>query len=109
MENGNPPKNWLELRCWNPLYKIYAVYCNVENTDALWDNLEGFDAIGGVWFERRCYKTEEHPPFGLILVHVPKWKSENAEAAFDNYVRRQEWETPGFREIMTEDCQKIFE
>lgn len=100
----------LKLSTWNPIWACYAILCDTDDTTALWDNVEAFDAAPMLcWIERKCYVLEGHEPFGIILFHVPKWKRGAFEEAAENYVKRQEWMTPGFKQLADEIYEELSE
>lgn len=102
--------NHLKVETWNPIWACYAVMCDTEDTTALWENIEVFNAAPYLcWIERKCFELEGHEPFGVIFFHVPRWKQEEFKAATENYMRRQEWMTPGFKELAEEIYEELNE
>jgi len=83
--------------------KNYAVFADLENEEALWDNLEAFD-VYPAWVEKTGYELEGNEPFGFLFLHVAKWKKDAAAAALENYYKRMAWE---HGEKYTDLCHEI--
>ena len=102
-------KNYLKVESRSLTHACYAIFCDLDDTTALWDNLEFFEAAAWSWIEKKCYQLEDNKPFGIAFIHILKWKCDKAEAAFDNYVKRQEWMTPGFSQLCDEIWKELSE
>lgn len=93
-----PARCFIKCDDWHLLYYDYLVFGDLDDEDALADNLEAFE-VPYLWLfkiDKQCYQLEEHAPLGVMFIKVPKWSAEAFEKALDNYARRMEWEHHGF-------------
>ena len=99
--------NFIKCDNWYPLRAGYLILGDIDDDDALWDNLEYFETWP--WFitidEPRLI-CHEYAPLGAMYIKVPKWKCEQVERALENYGRRMAWKHKNYREYC-ENTMKI--
>jgi len=103
------PRCYIKCDNWHLFYYEYMLFCDLEDDDALADNLEAFE-VPSAWrirVRRKTYELVGHEPLGFMFVKVPKRAAAQFEAALDNYLRRMEWKHHGFTQLALEALADI--
>ena len=92
---------FFRTRSFHPLLAHYEVFGDTNDPDALLGNLEACGATSILnYVERKCFVFNGFDPLGIFYVHIARWQTEAAEAAFRNYQRRMLWEGKDFCEVL---------
>jgi len=89
----------------------YAIFGDLDDNEAIWDNLEAFDVnILLCKFKNKVFSMEDCPincNAGFFFIQIPKWEREAAKNALENYARRIDWKNPGIKQLGQEAVAQI--
>ena len=87
------------------LRDTYCVFGNLDDNEALYDNLDAFDVnLLFCKFRNKFFVMEdspfgEQPQVGFFFLALPKWQREAVQQALANYANRIDWQTPGIKRL----------